>query len=149
MKRVASDSWQFGRDWPMDESYPIRILTLITNYQCGIWRFDCSVVLCLQWRVRLVWSCVGYGWLMMRKVSQTGSLALHFQTTSRGVGFTVFNQRFTHEDSLSTSTQWNLMTTTKLGWPFILLLNVGWDLYVLHESTWSVSPDFAGWSGCT
>lgn len=76
---------------------------------------------CLQWRVRLVWSCVGCGWLMMRKVSQTGSLALHFQTTSRGVVFTVFNQQFRYDDSLSISTQRNLMTTMKLSWPFLLV----------------------------
>lgn len=70
---------------------------------------------CLQRCVRLMRSCGGCGWLMMRKVSQTGSLALHFQTTSRGVGFTVFNQPFTYDDSLSTFTQWNVMTTMKLG----------------------------------
>lgn len=48
-------------------------------------------------------SCAWPAWLMMVKVSQTSSLALHFQTTTRGVGFTVFNQCRIYQDCVITA----------------------------------------------
>lgn len=79
-------------------------------------------------------------WLMMGKVSQTSSPLLHFQTTTRGVGFSVFNQCLIYQHCVITAAfcepqgygrdcerypymGWKLylVARMKVGWPDVLL----------------------------